>query len=314
MGIDTEADNQWSESARRTLEVKNAERLPGLQALLERHGVRPTYLVTHEMATTESSAAILRDLGRARRCEIGAHLHPWSSPPLSSQPDAGHPFPSQLDTPLLTRQLRELTEVIEANLGVRPTTYRAGRWGLDERALPLLEELGFTVDTSVDPLLNETRKGGPLFAGAPSQPYRPAYSDVRKSGGARILEVPVSSGTMPHLGKPLETLYTRLPPLRFRGGLKRLGIKPVWLRPSYNTLEEMKAFASALAQRGTSCFNIAFHSSEMLPGGSPYSPDQRSIDRLLSDLEGLLEHLTSRLGAEGRTFAEFAAGFETRAA
>lgn len=314
MGIDTEADNQWSEKARRTLEVRNAERLPALQALLERHGVRPTYLVTYEMATTEASAAVLRDLGRSGRCEIGAHLHPWSSPPLSTQENVGHPFPSQLDTPTLTRQLRELTQVIEERLGVRPTTYRAGRWGLDERALPVLEELGYTVDTSVDPMLNETRKGGPLFAGAPSSPYRPDYTNLRKPGAARILEVPVSSGTLPNLGKALETFYVGLPPLRFRGALKRLGLKPVWLRPSYNELEDMKAFASGLAQRGASCFNIAFHSSEILPGGSPYSPDQRSIDKLLADLEGLLEHLTTRLGAAGRTFSEFAAGFEPRAA
>ena len=80
-------------------EVKNAERLPALQALCDEYGVRPTYLVTHEMATRPESAPILRGLARSGRCEIGAHLHPWSSPPfrpedlrrphLSPQPAAG---------------------------------------------------------------------------------------------------------------------------------------------------------------------------------------------------------------------------------
>jgi hypothetical protein len=314
VGIDTEADNQWSEAARRRLEVSNAGRLPDLQALFERHGVRPTYLVTHEMAATDASASVLRELGQGGRCEIGAHLHPWSQPPLSSEQNAGHPFPSQLETGLLNRQLTDLTRIIEERLGVRPTTYRAGRWGLDERALPVLEALGYTVDTSVDPLLNETRKGGPLFAGAPSSPYRPAYGDVRVPGSARLLEVPVSSGTLPYLGKSLEQLYVRLPPLRFRGALKRLGLRPAWLRPSYTSVEEMKALASGLAQRGSPCFNIAFHSSELLAGGSPYSPDQSSVDRLLGDLEALLDHLTGRLGGVGRTFQEFASVFGTRAA
>ena len=54
------------------------------------------------------------------------------------------------------------------------------------------------------------------------------------------------------------------------------------------------------------CFNVIFHSSEVLPGGSPYTPDERSVERFLSDLQALLEHLTSRLGAVGRTCAEFA--------
>lgn len=314
VGIDTEADNQWSEAGRRQLQVTNAGLLPVLQARLARFRIRPTYLVSYEMAAAEESAAVLRELARSGACEIGAHLHPWSCPPLASENGHDHRFPNQLDTPLLSRQLRELTQVIEERLGVRPTTYRAGRWGLDARALPLLEALGYTVDTSVDPLLNETRKGGPLFAGAPSSPYRPDYADVTRAGGARILEVPVSSGTLPRLGKRLEALYVRLPPLRYRGALKRLGLRPVWLRPSYTSLVEMKTFASLLGEAGTPCFNIAFHSSELLPGGSPYSPDQNSIDRLLDDLDRLLEHLTGPLSGVGRTFSEFAAAFGTRAA
>ncbi len=314
VGIDTEADNQWSEAGRRQLQVKNAALVPSLQTRLARFGIRPTYLVSYEMAAAEESAAVLRELARSGACEIGAHLHPWSCPPLASENGHDHRFPSQLDTPLLTRQLRELTQIIEERLGVRPTTYRAGRWGLDARALPLLEELGYSVDTSVDPLLNETRKGGPLFAGAPSWPYRPDYADVTRAGGARILEVPVSSGTLPRLGKRLEALYVRLPPLRYRGALKRLGLRPVWLRPSYSSVVEMRTFASLLGEAGAPCFNIAFHSSELLPGGSPYSPDQKSIDRLLDDLDRLLEHLTGPLSGVGRTFSEFAAGFGTHAA
>jgi hypothetical protein len=68
----------------------------------------------------------------------------------------------------------------------------------------------------------------------------------------------------------------------------------------------MLGFASRLAREGASCFNIIFHSSELLPGGSPYTPDQASVDRFLADLEALLLHLTGTLGVVGRTYAEFA--------
>jgi hypothetical protein len=310
VGIDTEADDQWTLEGRRRLEVRNAERLPALQVLFDGFGVRPTYLVTHEMATRPESAAVLRELARNGRCEIGTHLHPWSSPPFRPEDLDGHTYPHNLPDDVLDRQLTELTAVIESEIGVRPTTYRAGRNGFDGRSLRVLERLGYTVDTSVDPLFNETRKGGRVFAGAPVLPYFPDYDDVRRPGASRVLEVPISSATDPALPKSLEAVYTKLPPLPYRGWLKRLGLRAVWLRPSYSPLESMKVFASRLAARGAPCLNVIFHSSEILPGGSPYNRDEAGVSRFLDDLRGFLEHATQRLGARGRTLAEFRAEFD----
>jgi peptidoglycan/xylan/chitin deacetylase (PgdA/CDA1 family) len=314
IGVDTEADDQWSDEGRRHLSVRNAERLPALQALCDRHGARPTYLVTHEMATREESASILRELGRSGRAEIGTHLHPWTSPPFRPEDLAAHTYPHNLPLELLDRQLTELTGVIERELGTRPTTYRAGRNGFDGRTLPILERLAYTVDTSVDPLFNETRKRGMSFAGAPREPYHPDYADVRRPGRSTILEIPITSATMPGLPKPLESAYTRLRPIPWRGALKRLGLRAAWLRPSYTPRAEMLAFASRLAAQGATSFNIIFHSSELLPGGSPYTPDQASVDRFLEDLQALLEHLTGRLGVVGRTYAEFARAWQAERA
>ncbi|HEY3121256.1 MAG TPA: hypothetical protein VGL15_11575 [Vicinamibacteria bacterium] len=306
VGIDTEADDQWTAEGRRRLAVTNALRLPPLQELFDGFGVRPTYLVTHEMATRHESAQVLRALARTGRCEIGAHLHPWSSPPFRPEDLSGHTYPNRLPTDVLERQLTELTHTIETELGARPTTYRAGRNGVDGRQLAALERLGYTVDTSVDPLFNERRKGGPAFAGAPGDPYRPDYADVCRPGAARILEVPISASTLPRLPRALERAYASLAPIPWRGAFRRLGLRPVWLRPSYSPVAEMTAFASRLAGRGAPCFNVIFHSSELIPGGSPYTPDEGSVTRFLDGLRRLLEHLTARLGGVGRTHAEFA--------
>ena len=311
VGVDTEADDQWSRAGRVANSVRNAERLPALQRLFEEYGARPTYLVTYEMATRPESQAILRDLARAGRCEIGAHLHPWSSPPFRPEDLEGHTYPHNLPPELLARQLTELTQAIEEGLGVRPTTYRAGRNGFDHRSLPLLERLGYTVDTSVDPLFNERAKRGMVFAGAPLFPYRPDYADVRRAGAAKLLEVPISSATLPLLPKLLEAAYARLKPIPWRGAFKRLGLRPVWLRPSYTPLSDMLAFARALSARRAPCFNVIFHSSEVLAGGSPYTPDERSVGQFLDDLRRMLDALRE-LGGVGRTCAEFAA--EQRAA
>jgi peptidoglycan/xylan/chitin deacetylase (PgdA/CDA1 family) len=309
VGIDTEADDQWSEQGRREMAVRNAERLPDLQRLFEGFSVRPSYVVTWEMATRDSSAAVLRELAAGGRCEIGTHLHPWSSPPFRPEDLAGHTYPHNLPRELLERQLAELTAVIEERIGVRPTTYRAGRNGFDGGTLPVLEKLGYSVDTSVDPLFNERRKRGMLFAGAPLDPYYPDPADVRRPGDSKILEIPISSATDPALPKLLEAAYTRLEPIRWRGGLKRLGLRPVWLRPSYTPLPDAIRFADRLAREGRPCANIIFHSSEILPGGSPYTPDAASVTRFLDDLARLLEHLTERLGARGATYAEFASAW-----
>jgi hypothetical protein len=306
MGIDTEADDQWSDRGRREMAVRNVHELPALQRLCDGFGVRPSYLVTYEMATREESAAVLRGLLATGRCEVGAHLHPWSSPPFRAEDLLAHSYPHTLPLALLERQLGELTGAIESRLGVRPTTYRAGRNGLDARGIPMLERLGYTVDTSVDPLFNERRKGGMVFAGAPLRPYRPSYDDVRRPGGARILEIPITSSTLPSLPRRVEALYARLPPLRWRAALRRLGLRPVWLRPSYSRVPDMLALADRLAARDAPCFNVIFHSSELLPGGSPYTPDAPSVQRFLDGLGRLLEHLTTRLGARGATYAEFA--------
>lgn len=306
VGIDTEADDQWSAAGRQNVQVRNAERLPALQKLFEACSARPTYVVTHEMATRPESTGILKELAQSGRCEIGTHLHPWSSPPFRPEDLAAHSYPHNLPPELLDRQLTELTDTIEERLGVRPTTYRAGRNGFDGRTLPILERLGYRVDTSVDPLFNEKRKCGMCFAGAPLVPYHPDYADVTRPGASRILEIPISAATLPELPKSLEAAYASLRPIPWRGAFKRLGLRPVWLRPSYTSLADMRAFASRLAARRAPCFNIIFHSSELLPGGSPYTPDQKSVERFLADLTGLLEHLLS-LGGVGRTYAELAA-------
>lgn len=305
VGVDTEADDQWTLEGRKRLSVENARALPRLQAVCEAFGVRPSYLVTHEMATREPSRSILRELSGSGRCEIGAHLHPWSSPPYREEDLVGR-YPSQLDDASLEAQLGELTSAIESSLGIRPVSYRAGRHGFDTRSLRILEKLGYRVDTSVDPLFNETRKGGPSFAGAPVAPYWPSHHDVRLAGNSPVLEIPVSSATSPWLPKSLESRFTSMPAIPWRGYFKRLGLRAVWLRPSYSSVEDAKALASTLVARGVPTLNMLFHSSELVPGGSPYNRSADDVDRFFSRLSSVFEHVMKRLQARGVTYAEAA--------
>lgn len=305
VGVDTEADDQWSREGRQRLSVENARALPRLQRLCEAYGVRPSYLVTHEMATRDPSRGILRELLASGQCEVGAHLHPWSSPPYREEDLVGR-YPSQLDNALLETQLRELTSAIESSMGVRPVSYRAGRHGFDTRSLRILEGLGYRVDTSVDPLFNEVRKGGPSFAGAPVSPYWPSDQDVRLAGRSTVLEIPVSAATSPAVPKWIEKGFASLPAIPWRGYFKRLGLRAVWLRPSYSSVEDAKSLASSLVARGVPTLNMLFHSSELEPGGSPYNKSAGDVDRFFDRLERVFEHVMKRLGARGVTYRECA--------
>jgi hypothetical protein len=77
--VDTEGDDEWTRP-RLLPSLHNLHALPRFQALCERYGVRPTYVVTHSVATDAPGAALLRAIADAGRAEIGAHLHPWTTP------------------------------------------------------------------------------------------------------------------------------------------------------------------------------------------------------------------------------------------
>ena len=85
VGIDTEGDNQWDAAARANQTFANIYALPRLHALFARHGVRPTYVITHPVASDPRSAAVLRELLAGGDCEIGAHHHVWETPPCSAR-------------------------------------------------------------------------------------------------------------------------------------------------------------------------------------------------------------------------------------
>ena len=130
VGIDTEGDNQWDAAARLDQRFENIYALPRLHALFAQHGVRPTYVITHPVATDERSVEVLRRLQDGGDCEIGAHHHTWETPPCS---DGRHPgatrTPRRCRCAQFAAQLEALTEAIERAVGRRPVSYRSGRFG-----------------------------------------------------------------------------------------------------------------------------------------------------------------------------------------
>lgn len=313
VGIDTESDDQWSAAARARPTFENLYALPKLHALFRHHGVRPTYVITYPVAKDPRSADVLRALRETGTCEIGAHHHAWETPPCTEEDLRRHLYALDLPLDQFTAQLASLTRAIEDAVGDKPVSYRSGRFGFSAAHVSDLERAGYLIDSSVAPLFYEAHKGGPDFADAPLMPYYLAYDHATRPGSSQVLELPISADWHRRLPRPLALAMARGPkPYQTRRVLKKLGVaRMMWLRPSYSSLDDMKALADRLVESGEPLLNLLFHSSEAIVGGSPYNRTAAELESFLDRLDRFLAYATRELKAEPVTFREFRDRFVT---
>lgn len=315
VGIDTESDNQWDAHARAHPTFDNLYALPKLHALFRHHGVRPTYVITYPVAKDPRSADVLRALRETGTCEIGAHHHAWETPPCTEEDLRRHLYALDLPIEQFSAQLEELTRAIEDAVGDKPVSYRSGRFGFSAAHVSDLERAGYLIDSSVAPLFYEAHKGGPDFADAPLTPYYLAYDHATRPGSSQVLELPISAALHRKMPRALALAIARAPkPYQTKRVLRKLGVaRMMWLRPSYSSLDDMKALAHRLVESGEPLLNLLFHSSEAIVGGSPYNRTPAELESFLDRLDRFLAYATRELKAEPVTFKEFRDRFVTSA-
>jgi hypothetical protein len=312
--IDTEADNQWGLAP--SQETENIRFIPRFQALCERYRFAPTYLCTYEIASAKAFDDILRPLHASGCAEIGAHLHPWTTPPLSrwDRGEKALAYPSELPIGVYASKLESLTELLADKIGAPPRSYRAGRWGLSAAHVPVLLRHGYIVDCSVTPLVRWTDRGaqehGQDFVDAPVRPYFMAWGDPAREGTSSLLEVPVTilyTNALMRRSPMLRGVYGR----HRRSTLARLlnrtfVIAPQWFRPFADmTVGRLRAVFDTARDLDLPVIEMMFHSSELMPKGSPHSPDEEAVERLFERLDGTFAFL-AREGVEGSTLTAFA--------
>jgi hypothetical protein len=309
VAIDTEGDNQWDAHARAHQTFENLYALERLHDFFARHGVRPTYVITHPVATDPGSADVLQRVLARGDAEIGAHHHAWETPPFSPDDVKRHPYALALPLSQFDAQLASLTSAITKAVGVRPVSYRSGRFGFAAAHVSSLERAGYLVDSSVAPLFYEAHKRGPDFVGAPLEPYFLSYDDATRAGSSDVLELPISAALNRRLPAFVERWYGRAPwPYTTKRVLRLSGVAKVrWLRPSYSSAEDMIALARQIVDRGAPILNLLFHSSEAIVGGSPYNRTQAELDGFFDRLSRALTYAAKDLSAEALTFAEYRA-------
>jgi len=300
--IDVEADNEWGDTGDPT--YWGIASLPRFQQLCDGCGIHPTYLVTFDVASHHESAEVLRDLASDGNCEIGAHMHPWRTPPFSAHLDSNtsyHPYLYDYSPDLQARKMQTLTHCLEDVFQRPMTSHRAGRWGIDAYGCDLLEENGYIVDTSVAPLRDHRSQlghpggaEGPSFMAAPAEPYHPSHSDVSARGRRKLFEIPASTCAVGP-GMPWNVGLVRAVgalPFAARTGLRFLRrifcVRVIAFNPARHGLVELQALIECLLAQERSVLNMAFHSSELIPGASPAVPTATHAERVWKSLEVVL--------------------------
>ena len=163
--IDAEEDFDWKMPfSKSSTSVDSIAYQYRAQEILERYGIRPTYVVDYPVANQEKGFKPLREWMEAGRCDIGAHLHPWVNPPLVEAMNSFNTYPGNLPFDLHREKLRVLTEEIEANFGIRPCIHKAGRNGVGLETAAILKDMGYKIDASVIPTRDMRQVAAPIFA------------------------------------------------------------------------------------------------------------------------------------------------------
>src|SRR6185295_1365147 len=257
VSIDTEEDN-WKRS-REGVTVENIGALRQAAAVFERLTLRPTYFTAYQVATDPRAADVMREVSDGGKAEIGAHLHPWNTPPMSEAFVPRNSMLKNLPAPLQLAKLRHLTAKLEETFGLTPTAFRAGRYGLGRETVGALLQCGYRVDSSVSPFIDlRTTDDGPTFVGAPMTAYRLAPDrDVRDPApDGALVEIPLSYGfnrgpfrVWDPVRRGLEAAPLRW--LHLAGIAARAGIlKRLTLSPELSSAPDMLTLAQHLLEQG----------------------------------------------------------------
>jgi len=298
--VDTEEEFDWRTFSPQARSVRNVGLQEPLQRLYERYGIVPTYAVDYPVASQEDGYRPLREFLSDKRCEIGAHLHPWVNPPIDEVIGELNSYPCNLPSDLEYRKLKELTETIQKNLKVRPCLYKAGRYGFGENTTTVLKALGYLIDCSVLPGTDLRRQSGPNFTAFPNEPYW--LSD------GSLIELPVTTGFLGMLGKRGAGLYPWLrnrwaEQMRLPGVFARLRlIDRIRLTPEGISLDEAKRLTRYLIrEQNFGVLTLTYHSSSLRVGCTSYVRDKAELASFIAWIDGYLEFFFGEVGGVATT-------------
>lgn len=140
---------------------------------------------------------------------------------------------------------------------VKPTAFRAADYALMASDLPYLEDIGIMVDASPAPGL---KVGDEVdWSDIPTQPYHPAYDNLKAHGDAKLLVVPLTT----HDGQPayLDIEWSALQAI-LEPRLAQSAVVSIVARDWTNGISNWRRCAQLLRERGCRFVTLSQMASE----------------------------------------------------
>jgi hypothetical protein len=290
--VHTEEEFDWSapfsRAATATTHVRHLDRA---QELFEVHGIRPLYAIDHPIATDPAAVAALRSFLARGTAVIGAHLHPWLSPPFEETVEPLTSYPGNLPPALERAKIESLTGAIATAFDARPRVYLAGRYGFGPNTAEILEELGYEVDLSPSPPFDFRSDGGPDYRRTELVPARLGRLWQVPHTGAFV--GPLSGFGAARSAWSKAGLLGRL--VRGVTGRTRT-LERLRLSPEGFDGAALQRLTMALIARGVRLFVFSFHSPSLAAGFTPYVRSEAHLGRFLATIDEYLGWFCTSLG------------------
>lgn len=293
--IDTEEEFNWNDPVERSkTSVSHMELLDRCQDIFNEYRLKPCYVIGYPVASQPSGCRLLKQFHQQGLCEIGAHLHPWVTPPFSEELSTFNTYPGNLPEPLEFEKLKNLKALIDREFSQNTTIYKAGRYGFGANTEKILQQLGFQIDISVCPPVDYREDGGPDYRSYPHTPFW--------FGEQQLLELPVTGAYVGLAGANSPALYEwsqRYKSVKIPAVLSRLGVVDrLMLSPEGYTSAEHRLITKSLLNKGVRVFTWSFHSPSIQVGNTPYVRSEQELKIFLNKFRRFFDYFFDELGGE----------------
>jgi hypothetical protein len=290
ISVDTEEEFDWDAPFQRAGHTTiTVPMLQKFQEFIEKYGVRPVYFVDYSIVRDDEALAFLRSVAEQNSGEIGVHLHPWVNPPFEERVNDHNSFAGNLPKELEEAKIVELRDVIRDKIGVTPTSYRAGRYGIGPHTAELLIKHGFLLDSSVRPRFDYSGEGGPDFLAVGSEPFW-------WGSDKRLLEVPLTTVYSGLLRKQsgLAAAFMEKSPLVNAIFSRSKMLERIPLTPEGISARETKEAIDVALDDDLRLLVFSFHSPSLSPGHTPYVRSDEDLDGFYDWWREVIDHLEMR--------------------
>ncbi|MCL4182495.1 MAG: hypothetical protein KJ011_03515, partial [Burkholderiaceae bacterium] len=309
--IDTEEEWDWDAPLPASPpSVANTLQLESFQDLCDRYGMKTTYFTNFAVMQNPESRRVIERLASRDGCEIGMHIHPWHTPPITafdeSEAEASflHNHPAEA--------IRSKPDTVHSALresGITATSFRGGRYSTDRVIQKFLHEHGFVADCSVVPYTTWPDDGAPDFRARDIFPVRrPPLRDGQRA----LWEIPLSLGFSRAPFRLWSRCFdivehTALARLRLIGLAERLGlVRRIWLNFELDDRSDWAPFLLLLQRMGVPCVTLTVHSSSLVAGPGPYTRTPADEQRIRGRIESVFAVLRRLPGFVPATATEVA--------